>query len=151
MDIKTFKKEYVNKKSKPQNKYNAEKKICAYGHRHDSILEAKRCEELHLLEKSGAIEGLELQKSFLIIPGIYEEVETKEVYKVGEKKGQNKTKKVCIERPSYYKADFVYYDKKINKTVIEDSKGKKLKEYILKRKLVRHQYCNENTIFIESH
>ena len=131
-------------------KYGAKKSQCSYGHLHDSKKEASRCDELHLLLQSGEISDLELQKSFLIIPALYETVELNETYKIGKQKGQKKTKRVCLEQPAYYKADFVYYDKALGKTVIEDSKGKRTKDYILKRKLMRQQHCNEHTIFIET-
>lgn len=133
------------------NKYSAKKTECRQGHIHDSMKEANRCDELHLLLRAGEITDLEIQKNYLIIPALYETVTLNEVYKTGKRKGQRKTKKVCIEKPATYKADFVYFDKAINKTVIEDSKGVKTKDYILKRKLVKQLYCtNGKTTFIET-
>lgn len=133
------------------NKYNAKKSYCSNGHLHDSLKEAKRCDELHLLLMTGAIADLELQKPYLIIPALYETIECNEVYKVGKLKGQKKTKRRCVEQSAYYKADFVYLDTQTGKTVIEDSKGKRTKDYILKRKLMKHQYCSDGkTVFIET-
>lgn len=43
------------------NKYGAKKASCLYGHTHDSRKEARRCNELHLLQKAGAIKDLEAQ------------------------------------------------------------------------------------------
>ena len=39
-----------------------------------------------------------------------------------------------------YKADFVYYDKTISKTVIEDVKGMRTPLYKLKKKLIEKQH-----------
>lgn len=142
--------EEVQKLLKKGNKYNAVKTPCSHGHMHDSVKEAGRCDELHLLLQLGKIADLEFQKPYLIIPALYTEIASNEVYVSGKKKGQRKIKRKCLERAVYYKADFVYYDKELDKTVIEDSKGKRTKDYILKRKLMRHQHCNETTIFIET-
>lgn len=40
-----------------------------------------------------------------------------------------------IEKPVYYIADFVYIDKHGN-TVVEDTKGVRTKDYVIKRKLM---------------
>ncbi|WP_285020254.1 DUF1064 domain-containing protein [Novosphingobium sp. fls2-241-R2A-195] len=48
----------------PKNKYAAKKTACAAGHMHDSKSEAKRCYELTMLERAGAIVGLEHQPEF---------------------------------------------------------------------------------------
>lgn len=115
------------------NKYHAKKSVCGQGHTHDSKKEALRCDELHLLLKGGAIENLELQKEYELIPAM----------KYG--------KPMKNERKACYIADFVYFDKTLGKTVIEDCKGKKTRDYILKRKLVKQLYCqNDETVFIET-
>lgn len=133
------------------SKYHAKKSTCRQGHTHDSVKEAARCDELHLLLKCGAISNLELQKKYPIIPALYETVTLKEVYKIGEKKGEHKTKRICVEQAVYYLADFVYFDKETGKTVIEDCKGVRTKEYIIKRKLMKQQYCQDGkTVFIET-
>jgi hypothetical protein len=41
-----------------------------------------------------------------------------------------------IERAVTYIADFVYFDIEQNKVVVEDAKGMRTPEYILKRKMV---------------
>lgn len=140
----------INKVQKT-NKYSAKKKLCNHEHLHDSVKEANRCDELHLILKSGQITDLEIQKRFLIIPALYETKVLNEVYKKGALKGQRKTQKVCVERAVEYIADFVYFDKALEKVVIEDSKGMRTKDYVLKRKLMKQQYCqNDKTIFIET-
>lgn len=97
----------------------------------DSRKEARRYTELKLLERAGKIKDLELQKSFELIPAQYED--TGEVYTRGANKGQPKRGK-CIEKAVTYKADFVYIED--GKTVVEDTKGFRTKDYILKRKLM---------------
>lgn len=57
-----------------------------------------------------------------------------EVYKRGPKKGQPKEGKVIEQECSYY-ADFDYIGKD-GTHVVEDTKGVKTKEYIIKRKLM---------------
>lgn len=42
-----------------------------------------------------------------------------------------------LERACTYIADFVYRDK-LGNTIVEDTKGVRTKEYIIKRKLMRH-------------
>lgn len=117
-----------------QNKYG-NKKITLDGLSFDSRKEARRYSELKLLERAGKIKDLELQKSFELIPAQYED--TGEVYARGEKKGQPKRGK-CIEKAVTYKADFVYIEN--GKTIVEDTKGFRTKDYIIKRKLMLHTH-----------
>ena len=84
------------------------------------------------------ISDLELQTKYLLIPAHYEEVPTGEVYQVGARKGLPKMKRVCIEESCGYVADFVY--KKDGETIVEDTKGFRTKDYIIKRKLMLHLY-----------
>ena len=44
----------------------------------------------------------------------------------------------CIERAVTYIADFTYYEH--GKKVVEDVKGMRTKDYIIKRKLLRWRY-----------
>jgi hypothetical protein len=85
------------------------------GEKFDSAKEARRYGELALLEKAGHISDLKRQVKYELIPS------QKEYGKV-------------VERPCTYVADFVYtYD---GKTVVEDTKGFRTKDYIIKRKLM---------------
>lgn len=102
------------------------RKVHKYGMVFDSIKELKRYEELLLLEKAGEIKNLQRQVKFLLIPSQYE----KKWYPKLNSFGRGK----CIERPVYYVADFVYEAN--GKQVVEDVKGIKTKEYILKRKML---------------
>ena len=53
------------------------------------------------------------------------------------------------ERKITYIADFVYQAEGFR--IVEDVKGKRTKEYVLKRKLFRSLYClNSGTIFVET-
>ena len=124
---------YYDIREKPPKYHNCK---CEYdGIIFDSRKEGLRYQELKLLEKAGEIKELELQKVFELIPAQFETVETGEFYKIGVKKGLPKTKKVCIEQSVTYKADFAYKNK-AGETVVEDTKGVKTIEYIIKRKLM---------------
>lgn len=105
-----------------------------------SLREADRYMELKLLLRAGRISNLELQKKYELIPAQYEIVETGEFYKVGEMKGQPKTKRVCVEQSVDYYADFVYEED--GKTIVEDVKGfqdpssSTYAKFVIKRKLM---------------
>jgi hypothetical protein len=78
------------------------------------------------------ISGVEVQKKYILIPAQREPCS--EVYKRGPKKGQPKEGKVIEQECSYY-ADFDYIEKD-GTHVVEDVKGMKTKEYVIKRKLM---------------
>lgn len=100
----------------------------------DSLLEYRRWRELLLLERAGKIQDLQRQVSFELIPAQYEEIPTGEYYVRGEKKGQEKVKRVCVEQSVCYVADFVYTEG--GKQIVEDTKGFETKDFIIKRKLL---------------
>ena len=100
------------------HKYRAVKTTCAANHSHPSKAEAKRCDDLHLLQRAGEINNLTLEPAFPII------INGKKVFT--------------------YKADFSYFDRQGNRT-IEDVKGMKTPVYRLKKKCVEAQY-NGTTI-----
>lgn len=102
------------------SKYNS-KKITVNGQVFDSKKEANRYKELLLLEKAGAIKDLRTQVKFKLIPAQRDEATGK-----------------VVERECSYKADFVYSEGE--KTVVEDVKGFRTKEYIIKRKLMLWRY-----------
>ena len=118
------------KRIRQSNKYG-NKKVEYDGITFDSKKEAIRYAELKLLEKSGHIKALQRQVKFVLIPSLRETPTEK--YTRGAKKGQFKLGKV-IEREVAYIADFVYIEN--GKTVVEDTKGMKTKDYIIKRKLM---------------
>lgn len=101
------------------NKYK-NKKIIIDGIEFDSQLEGKRYKELKLLTKVGVIKDLQLQPTFELIPTF---------------KKNNKT-----YRKTTYKADFSYFDTRLNKIVVEDTKGFKTDIYKLKKKMFEYKY-----------
>lgn len=98
------------------HKYHNIKTMTSDGIEHDSQAEAKRWIQLKLLERAGEIKDLQRQVKYVLIPS--------------QKEG-----KKTVERECSYIADFVYTDKQGN-TVVEDTKGFKTKDYIIKRKLM---------------
>lgn len=94
-------------------KYHA-KKVTVDGITFDSKKEARRWSELKLMESAGIITDLQRQVTFQLLPS---------------QKGEGRT-----ERPVKYVADYVYQEN--GKTVVEDTKGMKTKDYILKRKMM---------------
>ena len=112
------------------NKYGS-KKAEVNGIVFDSKKEAKRYQELLLLEKAGAIQNLQRQVKYVLIPAQREF--TNEIYTKGRKKGHFKQGKL-LERECSYIADFVYIEN--GKIVCEDTKGFRTKDYIIKRKLM---------------
>lgn len=112
--------------NEPTNKYQAQK--CEFnGEKFDSKRELQRYLELRLLERSGEITDLKRQVKFELIPS------QREPDTYGKRGGVIKGK--VIEHGVSYLADFVYKDKQDN-TVVEDTKGMRTKEYIIKRKLM---------------
>lgn len=112
--------------NEPKNKYQAQK--CELnGEKFDSRKELQRWLELRLLERSGEITDLRRQVKFELIPS------QREPDTVGKRGGVIKGK--VIEHGVNYVADFVYKDKRGN-MVVEDTKGMRTKEYVIKRKLM---------------
>ncbi|MBO6093409.1 MAG: DUF1064 domain-containing protein [Oscillospiraceae bacterium] len=83
----------------------------------DSEREYRRWRELQLLEMAGEIGALRRQVPFQLLPAQYD-------------RGTGK----LLERSVSYVADFVYQTDGF--TVVEDAKGFRTPEYILKRKLM---------------
>lgn len=98
------------------SKYRS-RKITRDGITFDSVKEYKRFQELALLERAGQVSDLQRQVKFELIPS------------------QRVNGKV-VERPCTYIADFVYCQD--GQKVVEDTKGFKTKDYIIKRKLMLH-------------
>ena len=82
--------------------------------------EARRWRELQLLERAGEISYLRRQVEFVLIPN------------------QRDPNGKIIERQCKYVADFVYWEN--GEIVVEDTKGVKTKEYIIKRKLMLQNF-----------
>lgn len=113
-----------------RNKYR-NKKIQVNGETFDSMKELRRWRDLKLLEKAGEITELRRQVPFELLPN------QREPDKIGPRGGIKKGR--IIERKAVYVADFVYKDR-AGREVIEDCKGMRTKDYILKRKLLLFRF-----------
>lgn len=96
------------------------KKVELDGMIFDSKHEATRWIELKYMERAGLISNLVRQMPITLLPA------------------QRNEKGKVIERPIKYVADFMYEEN--GKQVIEDAKGVRTKEYIIKRKLMLWRY-----------
>lgn len=103
-------------------------KIVIGDNTYDSMKEYRRYLDLLMLEKAGEIEDLRRQVKFILIPA------QREPDTVGKRGGLKKGK--LLEREVAYFADFVYKDVESGEIVVEDTKGMRTKEYIIKRKLM---------------
>lgn len=104
------------------NKYHAKKdyrKANGETVKFDSRKEARRYDELRLLERAHQISDLQRQVKFVLIPA------------------QRDPKGKLIERQCYYVADFTYKDSS-GRLVVEDTKSEATRTpvYVLKRKLM---------------
>ena len=115
-----------------KNKYK-NKKVYVDGMVFDSQKEYHRWCELKLLEQAGKIKDLQRQVPFELIPAQYN------CYPRYGKKGKRlKDGKKILEHPCIYKADFTYWEDGIY--IVEDSKGKRTADYVIKRKLMLLRY-----------
>ena len=97
----------------------------------DSGKEAHRYEELLLLQKEGKITDLNTQVTYELIPPQHY------TYARFSKNGRRLKDGVkLLERGCKYIADFVYVDTATGERIVEDTKGFRTAEYIIKRKLM---------------
>ena len=89
----------------------------------DSVKEARRFGELELMKNTGKIRDLRLQVNFTLQEGF--------TTAAGER-----------VRPIVYRADFVYQEPSPTgwRTVVEDVKGVRTKEYSMKRKMMLEKF-----------
>lgn len=113
------------------NKYHNIKTTTSDGITHASIKEANRWCELKLLERAGKIYDLKRQVKYILIPEQYVYYE-----RLGKNGKRLKDGKKVLEKECAYIADFVYTDTETNTEIVEDSKGKRTADYIIKRKLM---------------
>lgn len=102
------------------NKYKNQK-VTIDGITFQSLKEGGRYRVLKLLVKAKEIKDLELQKKFELQPA-YTNANGKHI------------------RAINYLADFYYYDNKLGCYVVEDVKGFRTKEYLLKKKMFEYKY-----------
>lgn len=99
-------------KRAPRNKFSARPLRCQAGVMHQSTSEARRCDELHLMQKGGLIRDLRAhpQARFRLDVGDHH---------------------ICD-----YLADFVYFDNERGEDVVEDVKGHQTEVSKFKLKLM---------------
>ena len=85
-----------------------------------------------MLERTGEIKDLKRQVKFELIPA------QREPDTIGKRGGIHKGK--VIENAVNYVADFVYTDCCSGVQVVEDAKGMRTKDYIIKRKLMLYRH-----------
>jgi hypothetical protein len=104
------------------------RKVMVDGLTFDSVREANRWCELKLMQRAGEIKDLERQVKFVLIPAQYTPFVNK--------------KRKLLERECVYIGDFMYWEKDDNgwAKVVEDTKGFRTPEYIIKRKLMLKEY-----------
>lgn len=102
-----------------KSKYHATKTVID-GITFDSKREAKRYQELKLMERAGKIRCLRRQVRFELLPA----------FDAGGKH----------YRPTSYIADFVYTDCGTGEVVVEDVKGVRTDVYRLKSKMFAHKF-----------
>lgn len=100
----------------PRSKYHARKAHCAAGHSHDSRKEARRCDDLHLLQRAGEISGLKQQPRYKF------HVEGRAVM-------------LNNGQVAHLTADFEYVEN--GRTVVEDVKGVIVRDFPLRAALFR--------------
>ena len=101
------------------SKYHS-RKVTIDGMTFDSVREAKRYQELHILHRAGEISDLRCQVKYTLIP------------KQPKPSGG-------YERPLTYTADFVYKGRD-GREIVEDTKGVRTPQYIDRRKLMLWRY-----------
>lgn len=103
----------------PRHKYGAISATCANGHSHASKREAKRCGELHLLQRAGEISDLVIEPTY-------------ELHVGGE------PIKMRNGHKAKYRPDFVYSEG--GRAVAEDVKGFIVRDFPLRAALFRVCY-----------
>lgn len=114
-----------------KNKYNAHS-VEYDGIQFDSQKEALRYKALTFLQTDGIITDLRRQVKYILIPA------QREPATVGARGGVKQGK--LLEKECSYIADFVYTVVETGETVVEDTKGFRTKDYIIKRKLMLFVY-----------
>ena len=102
------------------------RKVYVAGQEFDSKREACRYAELQIREKAGEITNLQRQVKYVLIPT------QREPDTIGARGGIYQGK--CLEKECSYIADFVYEQN--GEIIVEDTKGYRTPEYIIKRKLM---------------
>lgn len=99
------------------HKYRAQRTECSQGHSHPSKREAKRCDELHLLQACGQITNLVVEPQFWFV------IDGREL-------------KLSNGRRAGYKPDWTYSEN--TRPIAEDLKGFSVRDFPLRSALFRH-------------
>ena len=124
---KLFSQRGTTKETKPKKSKYKNTKTEVDGILFDSKREASRYKILRVWQKNGIVSGLELQKEFVLVPS----------QKLGNPRKRKDGKFQRTEQAVIYKADFCYTHIETGNYVVEDSKGAKTDDYIIKRKLMK--------------
>jgi hypothetical protein len=103
------------------NKFRAIRTDCLHGHRHDSKTEAARCNELHDEQATGLISDI------IVHPKYYFHIN-------GVELKHPKGRRIGIT------ADWAYLDNTTGATVVEDRKGVRTRDYVLRVAIFRALY-----------
>lgn len=103
------------------SKYGA-KRVKADGYSFDSLMEARRYQQLKIMQLVGVIHSLEVHPRYEILPAHIHPITGRKV------------------RAIYYEADFRYVVTESGATIVEDVKGAQTAVFKLKRKLVEHKH-----------
>ena len=122
---------YPYRRRSTKNKYNAHS-VEYDGIKFDSQREASRYRELCFLLNDGIITDLRRQVKYLLIPA------QREPATVGKRGGIKQGK--LLEHECSYIADFVYRVVESGEIIVEDTKGMRTKDYVIKRKLMLFVY-----------
>lgn len=98
---------------------------------HASKKEHNRAAQLAIMQRAGLISDLQEQVPFELIPA---------QYGTCGKDLRGRDVRICIERSCKYVADFVYRDNATGEIIVEDTKGVRTPEYIIKRKLMLERH-----------
>jgi hypothetical protein len=112
-------------RNKPKYK---NRKVNIDGMEFDSMKEYWRFAELKQMQAEGKITDLERQVKYILLPA------QREPDTIGKRGGVKKGK--LLEREVAYYADFVYRLADTGTLIVEDTKGMRTTEYIIKRKMM---------------
>ena len=116
-------------RNKPKYK---NRKVNIDGIEFDSMKEYWRYAELKQMQAEGKITDLQRQVKYILIPA------QREPDTIGKRGGVKKGK--LLEREVAYYADFVYRLADTGTLIVEDTKGMRTTEYIIKRKLLLYMH-----------
>jgi hypothetical protein len=109
------------------SKYRNVRQATADGITHSSKMEARRWLELQLLERAGEIRNLRRQVPFEVAPAVL----------IQSPLGSPGKQRQRTSPALRYLADFVYFDVRAGKEIVEDCKGAITDVYRIKRHLMK--------------